>query len=393
VSAILGVPDPGTVPTDSDVVVIGLGTRTAPRERAVADSLAAASALSDAGIHRWYQKYCSTFDSTDDGMIGPIAEALVDAAALARSLGTPATPHSDRTVYRGHLFVGDRLLNESPLAHHPLTPMTDPDLVRVLGRQTTRPVTLVDLRTVHQGADAVAGSIAQAPAGHVLADALDDGDLDTLAAALDETSLPGGGAGLMTAIGRTLTPRSADGPSDDPVGDGPGIVLAGSASAQTRAQLAAAGGATVQLDTVRASRDPAAVIDETLAAIASTLAAGSVPIVSAGHDPASVAAAQSELGTEAAAHAVEHALAEVARRSVHDLGVRRLLIAGGETSGAVTRALGVRAMTLRQRVDPGVAWATGRADAVPGRPAVALLLKSGNFGGIDLFTRAWELAP
>jgi uncharacterized protein YgbK (DUF1537 family) len=197
----------------------------------------------------------------------------------------------------------------------------------------------------------------------------------------------------MTAIGRTLTPRSADGRSGEAVGVGLGIVLAGSASAQTRAQLAAAGGATVELDAVRASRDPAAVIDETLAAIASTLAAGSLPIVSAGHDPASVAAAQSELGTEAAAHAVEHALAEVARRSVGELGVRRLLIAGGETSGAVARVLGVRAMTLRQRVDPGVAWATGRATALPGSPAVALLLKSGNFGGTDLFTRAWELAP
>src|SRR5690606_18835428 len=150
--------------------------------------------------------YCSTFDSTDDGMIGPVAEALADAGGFARSVGTPATPHSDRTVYRGHLFVGDRLLSESPLATHPLTPMTDSDLVRVLGRQASRPVALVELATVRRGADAVRAAIASAPGGHVLVDALGDDDLDILAAALDDedaaAALPGGGAGLITALGR-----------------------------------------------------------------------------------------------------------------------------------------------------------------------------------------------
>ncbi|GMA91035.1 hypothetical protein GCM10025869_15640 [Homoserinibacter gongjuensis] len=206
VAVVLGVPDAADIPRDVDAVVVGLGTRTAPREVAVADSLAAAAALQEAGAGRWYQKYCSTFDSTDEGMIGPVADALVDAGGYRASAGTPATPHSDRTVYRGHLFVGDRLLSESPLAHHPLTPMTDPDLVRVLGRQTPRPVTLVDRRALDEGADAVAARLANAR-GHVLADALDDGDLDVLAAAIDRPALdvlPGGGAGLITALGRRI---------------------------------------------------------------------------------------------------------------------------------------------------------------------------------------------
>jgi len=394
VAVVLGVPDADAIPRDVDAVVVGLGTRTAPREQAVAESLATASALREAGAGRWYQKYCSTFDSTDEGMIGPVADALVDAGGYRASAGTPATPHSDRTVYRGHLFVGDRLLSESPLAHHPLTPMTDPDLVRVLGRQTSRTVSLVDHRALGGGADAVAARLAAAD-GHVLADALDDADLDVLAAAIDRADvavLPGGGAGLITALARRVRPAHCGAAADVPEA-GPGLVLAGSASARTREQLAAAGGPTVEVDAVRAAGDRARVVAETLAGIRSDLAAGRVPIVSAGHDAQAIARAQARLGVATAADAVEGALAEVASAAVAELGARRLLVAGGETSGAVTRALGLRALRLTQRVDPGVAWATGRAVAIAGEPVLGVLLKSGNFGGVDLFTRAWEAAP
>jgi uncharacterized protein YgbK (DUF1537 family) len=394
VAVVLGVPDAAAIPRDVDAVVVGLGTRTAPREVAVADSLAAAAALREAGAGRWYQKYCSTFDSTDEGMIGPVADALVDAGGYRASVGTPATPHSDRTVYRGHLFVGDRLLSESPLAHHPLTPMTDPDLVRVLGRQTPRPVSLVDRRALGEGADAVAARLAAAD-GHVLADALDDGDLDVLAAAIDRPGigvLPGGGAGLITALGRRVRPAHGGVAAETPDA-GARLVLAGSASARTREQLAAAGGPTVAVDAVRAADDRAGAVAEALAGIHADLEAGRLPIVSAGHDPEAIAAAQQRLGVTAAADAVETVLADVARAAVAELGVHRLLVAGGETSGAVTRALGLRALRLTRRVDPGVAWATGRATAVAGEPVVGVLLKSGNFGGVELFTRAWEVAP
>lgn len=394
VAVVLGVPDAADIPRDVDAVVVGLGTRTAPREVAVADSLAAAAALREAGAGRWYQKYCSTFDSTDEGMIGPVADALVDAGGYRASAGTPATPHSDRTVYRGHLFVGDRLLSESPLAHHPLTPMTDSDLVRVLGRQTPRPVTLVDRRALDEGADAVAARLADAR-GHVLADALDDGDLDVLAAAIERPGLdvlPGGGAGLITALGRRIRAAHAGATPETPDA-GARLVLAGSASARTREQLAAAGGPTVVVDAVRAAGDRAGAIAETLDGIRTDLAAGRLPIVSAGHDAEAIAAAQTALGVGAAADAVEAVLAEVARAAVAELGVRGLLVAGGETSGAVTRALGLRALRLTRRVDPGVAWASGRATAVAGEPVLGVLLKSGNFGGVDLLTRAWEEAP
>jgi uncharacterized protein YgbK (DUF1537 family) len=394
VAVVLGVPDAAAIPRDVDAVVVGLGTRTAPREVAVADSLAAAAALREAGAGRWYQKYCSTFDSTDEGMIGPVADALVDAGGYRASVGTPATPHSDRTVYRGHLFVGDRLLSESPLAHHPLTPMTDPDLVRVLGRQTPRPVSLVDRRALGEGADAVAARLAAAD-GHVLADALDDGDLDVLAAAIDRPGigvLPGGGAGLITALGRRVRPAHGGVAAETPDA-GARLVLAGSASARTREQLAAAGGPTVAVDAVRAADDRAGAVAEALAGIHADLEAGRLPIVSAGHDPEAIAAAQQRLGVTAAADAVETVLADVACAAVAELGVHRLLVAGGETSGAVTRALGLRALRLTRRVDPGVAWATGRATAVAGEPVVGVLLKSGNFGGVDLLTRAWEVAP
>ncbi len=394
VAVVLGVPDAAAVPRDVDAVVVGLGTRTAPRERAVADSLAAASALRDAGAGRWYQKYCSTFDSTDEGMIGPVADALLDAGGYRASAGTPATPHSDRTVYRGHLFVSDRLLSESPLARHPLTPMTDPDLVQVLGRQTPRPVSLVDHRALLRGADAVAADLAAAD-GHVLADALDDADLDVLAAAIDTPGvevLPGGGAGLITALGRRVRPAHAGAAPELPDA-GARLVLAGSASARTREQLAAAGGPTVVVDAVRAADDRATAVAEALADIRAELDAGRLPIVSAGHDPEAIAVAQQRLGVAAAADAVEAVLAEAAHVAVAELRVRRLIVAGGETSGAVTRALGLRALRLTRRVDPGVAWATGRATAVAGEPVLGVLLKSGNFGGVDLFTRAWEEAP
>jgi uncharacterized protein YgbK (DUF1537 family) len=398
VVVMLGVPSAADIPQDVDVVVVGLRTRTASRDRAIAESIAAGRALAAAGAGRWYQKYCSTFDSTDEGMIGPVAEALVSAGGLQGSFGTPATPHADRTVYLGHLFVGDRLLSESSLAHHPLTPMTDPDLVRVLGRQATWPVRLLRLRTVREGPEAVARELSSAGPGHMLADALDDGDLDTLAAALDHPSaprvLPGGGAGLIRALGRRLAAGPRGRAHDaERVEKGPGVVIAGSASAQTLAQLDAAGGPTVVIDALRAAEHRTAAVASAVAAAHADLAEGRRPVISAGHDPAAIAHAQQTLGMAHAAAAVEAALAEIALAVVTELGVRRLLVAGGETSGAVTRALGLHALRLTRRVDPGVAWATGKATAVPGAPMLGVLLKSGNFGGTDLLTRAWEEAP
>lgn len=337
-------------------VVVALKSRTAPVGEAVADSVAAARALRAAGARRIYQKYCSTFDSTDDGNIGPVADALMDEIGAETDLTTPATPAVGRTVYRGHLFVGDRLLSESSLRDHPLTPMTDPDLVRVLGRQTHRPV-----------------SRGQITPGHVVLDGLSDQDLDDHArllldrAAHGLADLWGGAAGLAAALARALARGSttATTAAAPPVPRGRRLVVAGSCSEQTRAQVARFRGPAYRVQPGGA--------DAALAFLATAA------------DPALVysTAAPDERLT-GRADDFEETLAEIARRAVAELGVTQLVVAGGETSGAVCRALGLRALGIREHVAPGLAWCSPRPD-----PGLRLLLKSGNFGGEDLFEEAW----
>jgi uncharacterized protein YgbK (DUF1537 family) len=379
---LIGPPDAAAPAPDADAVVIALKSRTAPVDTAVRESVAAAQALLHWGVTTLYQKYCSTFDSTDDGNIGPVAEALADLRDGV-SVGTPATPHSARTLYQGTLFVGDRLLSESSLATHPLTPMTDANLVRVLTRQSTRPVALIGHEIVRAGSGAVSAELSRLRgegARHVLVDALSDDDLDTIAAAVASTpSLVGGGAGLATALARAAG-GSAPG-ALPPVGTGRALILSGSASERTRAQVAAYRGPVVRLD----PRHPEGLEQEVERAL------GDAPVlVSATSSPDEVRSVQRELGAAASAQVIESAFARLARRAVDEWGVTRLIVAGGETSGAVVDALGVRMLHLGERAAPGVTWAVATREA--GAP-VALLLKSGNFGGPDLFTAAWESAP
>ncbi|WP_210480288.1 3-oxo-tetronate kinase [Naasia sp. SYSU D00948] len=390
----LGVPGDDERAED-DCVVVALKTRTVAATDAVRESAAAAGWLRDRGAARIYQKYCSTFDSTDRGNIGPVADAL--AAEGRITLGTPATPAAGRTQYLGHLFVGDRLLSESPMRDHPLTPMRDSDLVAVLSRQTPSPVVLLPLPAVRAGAGALAREIearAESGARHLLVDAIDDGDLDVLAAAADEVRVPlvlGGGAGVALALARRRSTGAAPSAQVLPAG-GARLVLSGSASERTRQQVAAFPGPVLRLDPVALSRDG---LDGLVARLRDVVtAAGEDPVlVSATAQPALVRAAQAALGVERAAELVESALGRLAVAGVRELGVRRLLVAGGETSGAVTSALGLRRLAVGTLAAPGVPWTTGRATAVPGSPEVALLLKSGNFGGPDLFRTAWETAP
>jgi 3-dehydrotetronate 4-kinase len=345
--------DPTAPIPDVACVVVALKSRTAPVDAAVAESVAAARALRAAGARWIYQKYCSTFDSTDEGNIGPVADALMDELGADTDLTTPATPAVARTVHRGHLFVGDRLLSESSLRHHPLTPMRDPDLVRVLGRQTSRPVSR--------------GVVA---AGHVLLDAISDADLDAHARLLLDRSgaghvdLWGGASGLAAALARALA-GSAPTAGVPPVASGRRLVVAGSCSEQTRAQVAHFRGPAYRVD-------PGDV-------------AGALAFLASTDETALVytSAAPEEVVPGAAA-AVEATLASIARRAVDELGVGQLLVAGGETSGAVCRALGLTALDVREHVGPGLAWCSPRPD-----PGLRVLLKSGNFGDDDLFAEAW----
>lgn len=383
----LGVPDPARAPRE-DCVIVALKSRTAPPADAVAESLAAAEVLRGWGARRLYQKYCSTFDSTDRGNIGPVADALADALGPgAGSAGTPATPAVGRTVHRGHLFVGDRLLSESSLARHPLTPMRDPDLVRVLSRQTPHRVGFVPLEDTRAGAEAVArafGRLRGEGVRHVLLDAVEEADLDAAAAAFADAQdvLLGGAAGLAVALARRIGRTSAPVPWSPP--SGRTLILSGSGSERTRQQVARFPGPRRDLNVAALVTDLDAAVS---AALAFAAAAPATPLISATAAPEAVARAQERWGRARSAEVIESALSRIARAAVDRLGVRRILVAGGETSGAVAAALGVRALRVRRVVAPGVAWMTARDGA--GRE-LDLCLKSGNFGGADFFAEAFE---
>ncbi len=344
--------------------------------------------LAARGARRLYFKYCSTFDSTDAGNIGPVADALLDAAGATTTLICPASPEHGRTTYRGHLFVGDVLLSDSPMRHHPLTPMTDANLVRVLARQTPHPVGLLDLGTVRDGVRAVSDRLAALAAmgvRHVVVDAVSDTDLDVVAAAAGTMTVLTGGAGLARAVGAAAVGADAGTPSaaraDLPAG--PGLVLAGSCSAATLTQLehARARFPTHRLDPA-ATPDP----DELLAVATEWLERhlGNGPVLLySSAPPAERDAAVAAMGPKTA-DVLEQTLGRLARTAV-DRGVRRIVVAGGETSGAVVSALGVRSVLVAAEEDRGVPWCVTTSE-----PALGLLLKSGNFGRPDLLVRAME---
>jgi len=391
----VGVPAPGQPAPDADAIVVALKSRTIPAGEAVAQSLAALAWLRRHGTKRFLFKYCSTFDSTDAGNIGPVADALLDALGSDFTIYCPSFPETGRTVYRGHLFVGDLLLSDSPMRDHPLTPMRDANLARVLARQTPHRVGLVAYETVRAGPRAIRAAFAGLRADgvrHAVVDAIDDVDLRALAEAAAELPLVTGGSGIARGMPKALAGAGSragagNGAAALPPGHGLGAVLAGSCSAATRRQVArwAADRPALRLD-------PMDLADPERAAAAAAdwararLGDGPVLVYSTA-DPDTVAAAQAALGREAAAERVEAAMAAIARALVA-AGVGRLVVAGGETAGAVVAGLGVRALAIGGEIDPGVPW-TMSLDP----PGIALALKSGNFGGEDFFAKALATAP
>ena len=382
-----GVPSAAIDIPAADALVVALKSRTIPAEDAVAQALAAHAWLAARGGTRFYFKYCSTFDSTAQGNIGPVTEALQQALHARVVPATPAYPRNQRTVYRGHLFVGDLLLSDSPMRQHPLTPMTDANLVRVLQAQCRQSrVGLVEHRTVARGAGAVRECIDALRAEGcrlAIADAVDDADLHVLAQAAQPLKLVVAGSGL--AIGMPalhgLAPCVAA--SLLPPAEGARAVVSGSCSAATNAQVAdfiAAGGPAFAVDALRvaAGYDVAA---EALAWAAPRLG-GEPLLVYATAAPDTVRAVQAKLGSERAGALVEHTLARVAAGLV-DAGVRQLVVAGGETSGACVQALGITQLRIGAQIDPGVPW------CFTAERGLHLALKSGNFGGLDFFRRAF----
>jgi uncharacterized protein YgbK (DUF1537 family) len=380
----IGVPAAGTK-IEADALVVALKSRTIAPQEAVEQSLAALEWLRAQGCRQFFFKYCSTFDSTDRGNIGPVAEALLDALKDDFTIACPAFPENGRTIFRGNLFVGDVLLNESGMENHPLTPMTDPNLVRVLGRQVKSKVGLIRYDTIAKGAEAVRERIAALRGEGVrlaIADAVSDSDLYVLGKACADLKLITGGSGIALGLPQNFGQLSDTGHAADlPAIEGRAVVLAGSASKATNAQVAEwrAGKPGFRVDPMALSRGEN-VVEQAIAFAQEHR--GEPVLIYATSTPDEVKAVQKELGVEKAGHLVEAALAAIAS-GLRDLGVRKFVVAGGETSGAVVQALGVQSLRIGPQIDPGVP-----ATQSIGEAPLALALKSGNFGGTDFFAKA-----
>ncbi len=387
----IGVPE-GPLDVPADAVVVALKSRTIPAADAVAQSLQALRWLQARGATQIYFKYCSTFDSTPAGNIGPVTDALLDALhgpGQGFTIACPAFPVNGRTVFKGYLFVGDVPLHESGMRHHPLTPMTDANLVRVLQAQTRRPVALVPFDVVARGPQAIGERFAALRAqgvGIAVLDAISDDDLMRIGPALAGMPLVTAGSGIAIGLPGNWAGQLGDAASASalPPFEGSAAAVSGSCSVATNTQVRhfrSGGGATFAVDPLALARGE----DVAAAALAwaeRRLAAGPV-LIHATAEPDAVRAVQQQLGAEHAGTLVERTLAAIAQGLV-TRGVRRLVVAGGETSGAVVQALGVRQLAIGEQIDPGVPWTWART---PGGAALHLALKSGNFGSEDFFAK------
>ncbi|PLZ01113.1 hypothetical protein CY652_17665 [Burkholderia sp. WAC0059] len=382
----------GVEPIAADALVIALKSRTIPAAQAVGQSLAALAYLKAQGCRQFYFKYCSTFDSTAAGNIGPVGEALMEALGADFAIACPAFPENGRTVYRGHLFVGDGLLNESGMEKHPLTPMTDANLVRVLAQQSTVRTGLLRYDAIAAGVAKTRDAAAALRADGVrfaIADAVSNDDLRTLGSAFADAPLLTGGSGLALGLPdnfrRAGLLAHAGEAAHLPAVGGRAVVLAGSSSRASQAQVAhwRAERPALRIDPLAlAAGEP--VVEQALAFFERH--AGETVLIFATAAPDELHAVQARLGVERAGQLIEDALAGIARQ-LAQRGVRRFVVAGGETSGAVVRALGVSRLLIGAPIDPGVPWTIGDGPAGD----VALALKSGNFGGTDFFAKALAL--
>jgi uncharacterized protein YgbK (DUF1537 family) len=396
---VLGVPRPEDPPAGADAVVVALKSRTIAPDEAVAQSLAALRWLQGQGVEQVYFKVCSTFDSTPRGNIGPVTEALMDALhgpGQGFTIVCPAFPENQRTVFKGHLFVGDLLLSDSGMRDHPLTPMTDANLVRVMQAQTRRRVGLVPHEVVARGPAAIRDRFAALSAqgiGVAVVDAVSNDELMRIGLALAGMPMVTAGSGIAIGLPQNWADRlgTAGAAATLPPAHGAQAVVSGSCSTATLGQVAAfvaAGRPAFEVDPL-AIADGTDVAAAALASLVPQLAAGPV-LAYASAEPAAVRVVQATLGVERAGALVEDTLARIATGLVR-AGVRRLVVAGGETSGAVVQALGVRRMAIGPQIDPGVPWTAVHPPLCDGE-ALHLALKSGNFGARDFFTRAFEVA-
>ncbi|HXQ40221.1 MAG TPA: 3-oxo-tetronate kinase [Candidatus Udaeobacter sp.] len=381
----LGVPG-RAAPADCEAGVVALKSRSIAAGEAVRLSLGALDWLKGQGCRQFVFKYCSTFDSTPQGNIGPVGEALARALGAKGVPACPAFPTAGRTVYQGHLFVGDRLLNESGLEHHPLNPMTDADLRRWLARQTQEPVGLVPWTVVRRGGPAIREALdAAGSRGErlVIVDAISDEDLLAIGEASADVLLLTGGSGIALGLPRNFIRRKLAGKGQGafrPVA-GAGAILAGSCSKATLGQVDIHRREHPVLEvTVEAAMEGRVSAAELAAFVLGHK--DTAPLVYSSAPPERVRAVQDRFGRDAVAHRLDALFADAAHAAVQG-GVRRLVVAGGETAGAVVTALGIDALAIGPEIDPGVPALT----RIGGSP-LALALKSGNFGAPDFFAKA-----
>lgn len=373
---------------DVDAVVVALKSRTIARDDAVAQSLAALRWLREQGCAQFYFKICSTFDSTPHGNIGPVAEALADAMAADMVCVTPAFPENARTVYKGQLFVGDVPLSESGMRHHPLTPMTDANLVRVMQAQCIHGVGLVAHEAVRGGPDAIRARLAELKAHgkrFAIVDAIANDDLMALGRAIADAPLVVAGSGVAIGLPQNHGIKPSEQAAELPPARGHAAVISGSCSVATNTQVAdfmARGLPAFAIDPLRIANGEG-VVNGALEWARPHL--GTQPVlVYATAAPEAVRQVQARLGVQAAGEMVERTLGAIAQGLVAS-GVARLVVAGGETSGAVVKALGVEQLRIGPQIDPGVPWCFASG------ANVHVALKSGNFGAADFFTRAFEV--
>lgn len=390
----IGVP---TQPLEAEVdaVVVSLKTRTIAAAQACAESLAALHWLQAQGAQQIYFKYCSTFDSTPQGNIGPVIDALMRALQTDFTIATPAFPDAGRTVFKGYLFVGASLLHESGMQDHPLTPMTDPSLVRVLAPQTSHQVGLIDYTVVAQGESAIRARIDALRAEGVaiaIVDAVSNADLLRLGAALSDMPLVTAGSGVAIGLPANFGIAPNDRASALPHVDGLQAIVSGSCSRATNAQVAAfiaTGAPALAIDPLRLQQGSSAieqVIAEALVFSQAHLAKGPVLVYSTA-EPEALKHIQDQMGVHVAGQLVEQTLARIAVGLVKQ-GVGQLIVAGGETSGSVVQALGMTQLQIGVQIDPGVPWCAGKTAV--SEKTLHITLKSGNFGTPDFFSKAFH---
>lgn len=387
----IGVPD-HSLDVQADAVVVSLKSRTIAPEDAINQSLAALAWLKGLGAEQIYFKYCSTFDSTAKGNIGPVTDALMHALGTQFTIATPAFPDAGRSVFKGYLFVGDVLLNESGMQDHPLTPMKDANLMRVLQPQTQHKVGLIDHKTVSAGPVAVQGRMAELIAhgvGIAIVDALNNEDLIRLGPALKGLPLVTAGSGVAIALPANFGISPNPAASKLPLVQGARAIVSGSCSRATNSQVEhflSTGDPAYELDPMALTDDDR--MEQSVLHWADVMLPHGRPLlIYSTANPEKLKAVQNRLGVQQASERVERALATIAC-GLARRGVRQLVVAGGETSGSVVQALQMHQLQIGSQIDPGVPWCAGRAELIGEN--MLITLKSGNFGAKDFFSKAFR---